>query len=201
MTPNLASIAKAARTPDHNIEQLFYQRWSPRAMTGETISESELRQLLEAARWAPSTYNEQEWRYSYVYRETPHWDKYFSLLIEANQAWCVNAAVLLVVASRSLFTQNGKPNPVHTFDAGASFQNLALQGSAMNLVVHGMAGFDRERARAALAIPNVYTVEAMVAVGRPADPSSLPTQLRERERPSARKKLAEFCAEGAFPFE
>ena len=188
------------RTPDYPIEPLFLDRWSPRAMSGEPIDERELMRLFEAARWAPSTYNEQEWRFLYARRDSPHWPAFFDLLMEANQAWCGNAAVLMVVLSHKVFTKDGRPNPVHTFDAGAAFENLALQGAAMGLVVHGMAGFDRAKARTTLGVPDDYDVEAMVAVGHPGDPAKLPPQLQAREVPSGRKPIAEIAREGPFAF-
>ena len=188
------------RRADHPIEPIFIRRWSPRAMTGEPITDGELNTLLEAARWAPSTYNEQEWRYLYARRDTANWPAFFNALVEANQVWCKNAAVLMVVLSKKTFTRNGQPNPVHTFDSGASFENLALQGSVMGLVVHGMAGFDKDKARSALKAPDDYDVEAMVAVGRPGDPDDLPEDLRKRETPSGRKKISEFAREGQFSF-
>ncbi len=188
------------RQGDHPIDSLFLRRWSPRAMTGEAISHDDLNCLFEAARWAPSTYNEQEWRFLYAHRDTPHWPKFFHLLIEANQTWCANAGVLCVVASHKVFERNGKPNPVHTFDSGAAFENLALQGTTMGLVIHGMAGFDRGKARVDLKIPDDYEVEAMFAVGHPGDVESLPEQLQEREVPSDRKPIAEITCEGPFQF-
>lgn len=188
------------RKADHPIEALLLRRWSPRAMTGEPITTDELNTLFEAARWAPSTYNEQEWRYLFAHRDTPHWPSFFDLLMEANQVWCKDAGVLLVVLSHKVFARNGKPNPVHTFDSGASFENLALQGASMGLVVHGMAGFDRDRARKVLGVPDDYDVEAMVAIGRHGDPDRLPPQLREREAPSGRMPIAQFTCEGPFTF-
>jgi nitroreductase len=184
------------RTPDYPIEPLFLDRWSPRAMSGEP----ELMRLFEAARWAPSTYNEQEWRFLYARRDSPHWPAFFGLLKEANQTWCTRAAVLMVVLSHRVFTSDGRPNPVHTFDAGAAFENLALQGAAMGLVVHGMAGFDRGQARTTHRVPDDYAVEAMVAVGHPGDPDSLPPQIRAREVPSGRKAVREIAREGPFAF-
>jgi len=188
------------RAADHPIEPLFIRRWSPRAMSGEAVSNQDLQRLFEAARWAPSTYNEQEWRYLYARNRSQQWDTFFNLLAPANQVWCRQAGVLMVVLSKKTFTRTGKPNPVHTFDTGASFENLALQGTSMGLVVHGMAGFDRDRARRDLNVPDDYDVEAMVAVGQPGDPSDLPPDLREREVPSGRKKIEEFAREGTFAF-
>lgn len=169
-------------------------------MSGEAVAEQELSTLFEAARWAPSTFNEQEWRFLFARRDTEHWKSFFNLLMEANQVWCGNAAVLVVVCSHNVFSRNGKPNPVHTFDTGAAFENLALQGAAMGLVVHGMAGFDRDKARKDLGVPDEYSVEAMIAIGRPGSPEDLPQELRERETPTGRKPIAEITCEGPFAF-
>lgn len=188
------------RQADHEIESLFLKRWSPRAMSGTKLADSELMRLFEAARWAPSTYNEQEWRFLYAHRESENWNLFFDLLMEAKQTWCVNASVLIVVLSHKVFARNGKPNPVHTFDAGAAFENLALQGAAMDLVVHGMAGFNRSKARSALNIPEEFEVEAMIAVGNPGNPGDLPEMLQEREVPTGRKPVAEIACEGKFGF-
>lgn len=188
------------RQADHPIESLFLRRWSPRAMNGEQLARAELLRLFEAARWAPSTYNEQEWRFLYAHRETEHWQTFFDLLVEANQTWCGKAAVLVVVLSHKVFSRNGKPNPVHTFDAGAAFENLSLQGAAMNLVVHGMAGFNRSKARSELNVPDDYEIEAMIAIGLPGDPGQLPEELQSREVPSDRKPVAEIAGEGKFNF-
>lgn len=198
----MATLPKAddVRKPDRPIEPIFVRRWSPRAMTGAPVSAGDLATVFEAARWAPSTYNEQEWRFLYAHREGPHWATFFDLLAEGNRAWCHQAGVLIVVLSHKLFARNGKPNPVHTFDAGAAFENLALQGCAMGLVVHGMMGFDYAKARSALAVPDDYAVEAMVALGHPGDPASLPEALRKIEAPSQRKPVTELVREGQFSF-
>lgn len=191
---------RAGRRPEYPVESLIINRWSPRAMSGQSLSRQELMSLFEAARWAPSTYNEQEWRFLYATRDGAHWSAFFNLLAPANQVWCRNAAVLIVVLSHKVFTQSGRPNRVHTFDTGAAFENLALQGTALGLVVHGMAGFDYEQARTVLRVPDDYAVEAMIAVGRPGDPGALPPELREREFPSGRKPVAEIAGEGPFAF-
>jgi nitroreductase len=188
------------RKADHAIEPLFLKRWSPRAMSAEPLSDEAMLTLFEAARWAPSTYNEQEWRFLYARRETPQWKTFFDLLMEANQVWCQQAALLVVVLSHKVFARNGKPNPVYLFDTGAAFENLALQGAAMGLVVHGMAGFDFDKARTVLNVPDDYAVAAMFAAGRPGDEAELPEQLRQREVPSDRKPVKEIVCEGAFAF-
>lgn len=188
------------RKPEHPIESLFYRRWSPRALSGEAISNEELLRIFEAAKWAPSTYNEQEWRFLYARRETPQWPLFFNLLMEANQQWCKNAAVLVVVLARKTFKRNGNPNPVHLFDAGSAWENAALQATSMGIVAHGMAGFDFEKARTTLQVPDAFAVAAMFALGRPGDPRSLPQNFREMEVPSQRRPVKESVCEGAFQF-
>jgi nitroreductase len=192
------SKAENHRNPDYPIESLFVRRWSSRAMSGEALSEAEILTLFEAARWAPSTYNEQEWRFLYAPRETPEWPTFFNLLLEGNRAWCKQAALLSVVVAHKVFQQNGKPNPVHVFDSGLAFENLALQGTSMGLVVHGMAGFDFQKARVDLSVPDDYAVCAMFAVGRPGDPEQLPAKMQELEMPSGRKPVSEIIREGKF---
>ena len=156
--------------------------------------------LFEAARWAPSTYNEQEWRFLYARRDTPQWPLFFELLVEGNREWCRRAALLSVVLAHKVFQRNEEPNPVHVFDSGLAYENLALQGAAMGLVVHGMQGFDFEKARTSLSVPDDYAVAAMFAVGRPGNPAELPPELRERETPSPRKPVREIICEGRFAF-
>ena len=189
------------RTPDHPIESLFIRRWSPRAMNGKPITGQQLLTLFEAARWAPSTYNEQEWRFLYARRETPQWALFFDLLMEANQAWCKNAALLVLVVAHKVFARNGKPNPVHLFDAGSAWENLALQATAMGLVSHGMAGFDFDKARTVLRVPDDYAVAAMFAIGHPGDPDQLPDEMRKIEVPSGRRPVRESICEGVFSFK
>lgn len=186
------------RRPDHPVDPLFVHRWSPRAMSGEPIAEHQLMTLLEAARWAPSSYNEQPWRVCYARRGGAHFDEFMSFLVEANQAWCKGAGALIVMTSKKTFSRNGKPNVVHTFDAGAAWENLALQGAAMGLVCHAMAGFDASKARAGLGVPEDFDLHAMIAVGKPGRIEDLPADMREGEKPSPRKPIAEWAFDGRF---
>ncbi len=135
------------RIPDYEILPQFVERWSPRAMTGDPVSEAELLRLFEAARWAPSCANSQPWRFVYARAGTPHFNRVFELLSEGNRPWCARAGALIVVLSKKTF-DDGRTSPTHSYDTGAAWMSLALQGSAMGLVVHGMAGFDYNRARA-----------------------------------------------------
>lgn len=188
------------RHPDYPVEDLFLDRWSPRAMSGEAIADNELKVLFEAARWAPSSYNNQPWRMLYAHRDTPHWPLFFDLLIDFNKAWAKRAAALVLFASKTTFDHNGQPSLTHSFDTGAAWVSFALQGALKGYIVHGMQGFDYARAKTALKIPDGFQVEAMAAVGRPGDSADLPNDLRERERPSDRRKLNKTICEGPFTF-
>lgn len=190
-----------SRSAEHPVQEIFLRRWSPRAMSGAAVSAEVLSALLEAARWAPSSYNEQEWRFLYAMQGSSHWETFLGLLTDANQAWCRNAGILVLVASKKTFTQNGKPNPVHSLDTGMAVQNFLLQAAGTpGIVAHPMAGFDRGRARAALSIPEDYEPECMIAVGQAGDPDKLPDALRAVEKVSGRKRIQEFSKAGAFDF-
>ena len=155
------------RPLEHGVAPLFVDRWSPRAMSGEPVTHTELLRLFEAARWAPSAGNLQPWRFLYARRDTPEWALFFDVLNPGNQTWCVNAAALVLFISKTMNVESGRPIKTHSYDTGAAWQNLALQGTISGLVVHGMQGFNYDRAREALQVPAEFALEAMAAVGRP----------------------------------
>lgn len=189
---------KNIRKPNYPIQSYFLNRWSPRSMTGESMSDEELMPLFEAARWAPSNYNSQPWRILYAKRDTPDWDVFYSLLVDFNKEWCKNAAALLVMVSRDTLERNNKPSATHRYDTGAAWMSIALEGSARGYVVHGMSGFDYDAAREKLKVPEGYTVEAMAAIGKRAPKEKLPPEIQEKEKPSTRKELSEIIMEGKF---
>lgn len=197
VTPEVAEH----RDPDHDVAPVFVNRWSPRAMTGEAVAEADLRALFEAARWAPSSRNNQHWRFLYAERGDEAWETYLDLLAEGNRTWAADAGALLVVVSKTTFDYNGEPAGSHSFDTGAAWQNLALEATRRDIATHPIGGFDREAARERLDVPEEFDVEAMVAVGHRADPDTLPDDLREREFPKGRKPLDEIVFEGAFDGE
>lgn len=190
------------RTADHPVEPVFLERWSPRAFTGEEISEHTLRTMFEAARWAPSSYNSQPWRFIYARRDNTHWDKFLGLLNEYNQSWVKTASAIIFIVSAETMHIPGKEGAIpaynHSFDAGAAWGYLALQATYMGWAAHAMAGFDHDRAYAELKIPPGYRVEVAVAIGRKGPTDLLPEALQAREVPSDRKKLAETVFEGQF---
>jgi nitroreductase len=187
-----------ARKPEHEIHPIILNRWSARAMSGEGLSDDELMPLFEAAKWAPSSNNSQEWRFIYAKRDSADWQKFFGLMTPGNQEWVKNAAVLVVVISKTISDYNGKFMRTHSFDAGAAWENLALEGTRRGLVVHAMGGFDYDLARKSLEIPEEYSVECVVAIGRRGRKEELSERLAERERPSDRRPLKETIMEGKF---
>lgn len=192
---------RISRQPEvAGVDSLFYDRWSPRAMSGQMVTDDELMPLFEAARWAPSSSNEQPWRFLYARNGTPEWNLFYNLLVPFNQEWCKNGSVLVMILSKQTSSRGGI-NQCHSFDTGSAWENLALQGHMKGLVVHGMAGFDYEKAKTVLKIPADFDVEAMCVIGKPADMSVLSKELQAREKPSGRKALHEIVSEGLFNFK
>lgn len=194
-------VEKSNRIPQHKINPIFVNRWSPRSMTGDSIDDETLMSLFEASRWAPSSFNNQPWRFLYAKRGTSNWNTFFGLLSEGNKVWAKNAAVLVVVISRKNFEYNEKPSITHQFDAGAAWENLALEASYRGIVAHGMQGFDYDKARRDLEIPSDFDVMAMIALGIRGPPENLPQELQEKEFPNDRKELSEIAMEGVFKKE
>jgi nitroreductase len=186
------------RSPSYDIAPLFVNRWSPRSMTGEPLDGDEFIPLFEAAKWAPSSYNNQPWRFLYATRNSDHWNSYFDLLSDENKTWAKRASVLVVVVSKTTFDYNGDPSRTHSFDTGAAWQNLALEGARRGLVVHGIGGFDYERAAVVLSIPSDYAIEAMAAIGVRGSSEVLPSEMQKREEPSDRKPLTDIVIDGTF---
>jgi nitroreductase len=193
-----------SRQPEHPIDPLFLERWSPRAFDGSEVPDADLAAMFEAARWAPSAFNSQPWRFLYAKRGDADWERFLSLLIPWNQSWAHSASVLVYILSDSLpFTdkETGAPATSHThsFDTGAAWVSLALQATRMGYHAHGMSGIQYELARSELAIPERYRLEAACVIGRLGDPAMLDERMRAREGPSDRKPQAGFVFRGGFP--
>lgn len=180
------------RTSEFDVHPLILSRWSPRAMSGESITYEELMTLFEAARWAPSCFNDQPWKFYYATKESPKWNDVFSLLVEFNQSWCKNASTLIILTSQKVFSHNGKPNRNGISDAGAAWENLALQASSMGLIARGMGGYDVDKARLFLNLNEDTEIVQMIAIGKPGGKEMLPAELQEKEFASDRKALQEI---------
>jgi len=141
--------------------------------------------------------NNQPWRLLYARRNTEQWPLFFNLLTDSNKIWAKNSSILLLIVSKNTF-DNGQPSRTHSYDTGAAWENLALQGNLRGYVVHGMQGFDYELVRSSLNIPDGFTVEAMAAIGIPGNKKDLPDYLQECESPNDRRKLTETICEGPW---
>jgi len=191
---------KKPATNDHPVHELIRERWSPRAFGTQSVSDDDLASMLEAARWAPSSRNEQPWRFVVTTRATPEEHQVvFDVLDAGNQKWAGQAPVLMIVAAKKRFARDGKPNAHALYDTGAAVAFLTLEATARGLVLHQLAGFDRDRAAASLGIPEPFEPVVAIALGHPAEPGSVAPELAERERaPRARKSQSELAFRGRW---
>jgi len=176
------------------IHDLLRKRWSPRAFSDRAVESDVMRSLLEAARWAPSSSNEQPWSFIVATRdnEAEH-GRLVSCLVDGNVPWAQRAPVLMVSVARMSFEDEGKPNRHAFHDVGQAVADLSVQATALGLVVHQMAGFYPDKAREFYGIPKEFEPVAALALGYPGDPENLPEKFRSRESaPRERKPLAEF---------
>jgi nitroreductase len=189
------------QTPIHD---LLASRWSGRAYDAtRPVTPEQVIGLMEAARWAPSCYGDQPWRFIVWDRNSNSnaggWQQAFDCLSPGNQGWVKNAPLLLLVTADTLFNHNGQPNRWAQYDSGAAAENLCLQAEALGLMAHQMGGFDADKARAAFDIPSQYTPMAMIAVGYPADHATFSTEVQQRETaPRKRRALGELFFAGAW---
>jgi len=184
------------------IDKTLAERWSGRAYdAAKTVSQEQIIALLEAARWAPSCFGDQPWRFIVWDKTTDpaSWQQAFDCLVPGNQAWVKDSPVLLVALADSLFNHNGKENRFGQYDTGAASENLCLQATAMGLMAHQMGGFDANKTRETFAIPEQYALMAMISVGYPADVSTLTGEVLERETaPRTRRPLGELFFKGTW---
>ncbi len=166
------------------INNLIASRWSGRAYDPEKIlSREQIISLIEAARWAPSCFGDQPWRYIVFDKATNKtaWERAIDCLAEGNQTWAKDAPLLLLACADSLMAKNGSPNRWGQYDTGAASENLCLQATALGLMVHQMGGFSIDQAREYFAIPDQYTPMAMMSVGYQLAEEKIPDEIKERE--------------------
>jgi nitroreductase len=189
------------RQPDHAIEPLFLERRSPRRFTGEALPESELMRMIEAARWAPSSYNSQPWRFLYALRGDANWETFLGLLVPGNQKWArdTGAILFLVSNARMKVGDELKPSRSHSLDTGAASLAFQLQAIRQGWHAHGMGGFDHDRAMEALNVPEHHRIEAAYGIGRAVAWDDLTEEERTREAPNGRRPIGDFIHAGAFP--
>jgi len=176
------------------IHELLAKRWSPRAFSGKAVTAEVLGSLFEAARWAASCYNEQPWRFIVARREDP--DAYATLLsclVEGNQAWAVQAPVLMLGIAKQTFTRNGKPNAHARHDLGLATAGMMAQAGALGLYMHAMGGILPEKAAGIYRVPDDFQVCTGIALGYLGDPESLAEPMKSGELEArVRKPLTEI---------
>ena len=188
------------RDTSHPIHDLLRRRWSPRAFADRPVERGKLLSVLEAARWAPSSNNEQPWHFIVSTKDEPEeFDRLLGCLVEGNQRWAKAAPVLMLSVASMTFTRNGKPNKHAFHDVGQAVAHLTVEATAQGLFVHQMAGFVPEKARETYRIPDNAEPVAALALGYLGNPDTLPEELRQREVVfSARKPIGEFVFGGTW---
>jgi nitroreductase len=191
--------AKHAK-PQHPIHELLVKRFSPYGFSDRPVAKADLLSLFEAARWAPSSYNEQPWTYIVATREEPEeYARVHSCLVEGNQGWAKNAPVLAIGCANLNFVRNGKPNAAAVHDLGLASANLSVEATARGLCVHQMIGIDRDKVRATFNVPLDVEPITGLAIGYAADPETLPEPVRQRDTsPRSRKPLSQFVFGGQW---
>jgi nitroreductase len=195
----MLTLEKTAKT-DAPIHELLAQRWSPRAFSSRPVEPEKLRSLFEAARWAPSSFNEQPWAFLVTTQQDPEaFAAMLSVLVEGNRAWAKDAPVLMLSVAKLNFERTAQPNRHAFHDVGLATANLMTQATALGLSVHAMAGFDVKKAREVFGIPEGWEAVAAIALGYPGDPESLAEKLRARElAPRSRKPLEQMVFSGKW---
>ncbi|MDR4947299.1 nitroreductase family protein [Neobacillus cucumis] len=193
-TQQLASEVEENRQSEYSINPLFLNRWSPRAYSEQKISDEELYKILEAATWAPSSFNDQPWRF-FVAKTENQLKTFHEFLNPFNLTWAKSAPVLVLLTSNKK-RENGDPNSAHTFDAGTAWGHLSLQATLLGLSTHAIGGFDKEKARSLLNVPDDFDLHVVISIGYRGKKETLSESLQEREQPSTRKPLKDVLFEG-----
>ena len=198
MTVSTLSIEEVNRlkraSSEDGVLPVVLERWSPRSFESREVDPAHLMRVFEAARWAPSSFNEQPWRFLVAKRESETFDKIVATMTTGNQAWAPKAPVLILGITKKDFAQSGNPNRFAMHDLGAAMVLITLEARALGLATHQMGGFDEQAARSALGIPEEFAIGSIMAVGYQGEPSALPNEnLIAREiAPRTRKPLSEL---------
>ncbi len=192
-------MSKSAPVGPH-VHELIRERWSPRVFADRSIPAEEAKSLLEAAQWAPSSYNAQPWAFFVATRDEPEaFERLLSCLVPFNQSWAKSASMLVITAARATFEHNGKPNAHAWHDVGLAIAQLTIQAQSLGLGVHQMAGIDVGKTRETLVVPEGWDPVTGVAIGYPADLESLPEEVRAKELGAReRKPLSEIVFGGRW---
>lgn len=195
MTLSASEVNKIKQAvPAPGVLPVIHERWSPRAFADRDVAQEDLKRVFEAARWAPSSSNEQPWRYVVGTRGTETHQKIFESLVGFNQQWAGKAPVLILGVTKTTFGRNNTPNAYALYDVGAATAFLVLQATALGLATHQMAGFDRDKARKLLEIPDGFEFGSVMALGYQDEPETLGNEelIKRETEPRQRKALSEF---------
>lgn len=175
------------------IHSILSDRWSPVSFSVEAIPEGHIKLLFEAARWAPSSYNAQPWRFIYGKKGENTYDALYDLLNPGNKEWAATAPMLVLGIAETIFPVRNTPNRFALYDSGMAVGNLLAQATSMGLMVHQMGGYDTEKARTVFNLPASWEPLAMMAIGYKGDPDQLAPEIRSREeRLRERNEVSEF---------
>lgn len=194
----MGSKEYTVRQPDYEIADIFVQRRAHRALSDEMISKKEVLRLIEAARWAPSAFNNQPWRFIYAKKGSLAWQAMLDLMVDFNKQWARKAPYLVMILSKKTHDRNQQPLETDSFDTGAAWQNMCLQADMNGLTVRGVSGFDYSRAYKEFAIPGSYKIEIMCTIAKPGKKTDLPCYMQPKEVPTNRKKVSEIAFENSF---
>lgn len=193
LTASEVNKMKYAQPSTDGVLPVILERWSPRAFADRDVSPADLKTIFEAGRWAPSSYNEQPWRFFVGYRNSQTYKKIFDALVPFNQDWAKGAPVLILGIAKTRFSNNGSPNNYAAHDLGAAMGLMALQATAMGFAAHQMAGFDWVKARESFEIPETYTMGSVMALGYQGELANLADKFQAQEQsPRSRKPLSEI---------
>jgi nitroreductase len=185
-------VAKNAKI-DYPVSELIAKRWSARAFSTRHVEKSKLLSVLEAARWAPSSRNEQPWRYIVFTNDNPEMLKKAQSVLKGINDYAKRAPILICAITKKTYSENGGPNRLHFHDLGAANENMFLEAFNQGLIMHEMGGFDVEKAREIFKVPEDYKVGIMIAIGYQDTYHVLPDRLREKAfAPRVRKSLSEI---------
>src|SRR6185503_14322453 len=165
LTANEVNQMKYAQPSTDGVLPVLLERWSPRAFADRDVAATDLRTIFEAGRWAPSSYNEQPWRFFVGHRGSETYNKILDALVPFNHDWAKRAPVLVLGVAKTRFSHNDSPNNYAAHDLGAAMALMAVQATALGLAAHQMAGFDWVKARDAFAIPDTYAMGSVMAIG------------------------------------
>lgn len=193
LTASEVNKMKYAQPSAEGVLPAFLERWSPRAFTDRDVSDADLKTLFEAGRWAPSSYNEQPWRFFVGHRGSETYNKILDCLVPFNQDWAKGAPVLVLGVGKTRFSHNDSPNHYALHDLGAAMALIAVQATASGLAAHQMGGFDQVKAREAFGISELYAIGSVMAIGYHGELTDLDEKFQGQEQaPRSRKPLSEI---------